>query len=754
MDRQALELLSNRPPRYSDTETAIQWATTEAIVDTHLQSFDGADRALSRAEASCAQQSYESCGAVTRARGGLAFERGLFNEAERLYLASLDFAKAHHDAFLTATTLLNLSTTSLQIDHFDEALDWSRSAQDAATRIDAEDLAEAAKGNLGWAYFRLGDAERALELFVQAEADAAALGDTRDQLRWLTTTGYVYLNEGNTQAAIEAFRKALELAQRLNSKEDISDNLTNLAQAAVESGNGPEADAYAARALAMAKESGSKPDMLDAIAIQMQAAALRGDTARAVHLLAEVESAPESQESMKWASQHAMAILYESRKQNPAANAEYIAALSTFEAARAELRHDESQLPFLANASHIYDDYIRFLIAHGRENEALMWADHSRARTLSQGLESASIKPHAVPVNVDFRATAIKAGSTLLFYWLGAKESYLWAVTAKKTALFHLPSSEVINPLVRRYRKALQGSEDPLADGSAGHEAGRKLYSLLVAPAASLIQKDKPVMVLADGALSELNFETLLVTDPKSNKDHYWIEDVTVSSAPSLAMLAAGHPSRLDGKRLLLVGDAVSPSSEYPRLPQAALEMAQIAKHFESGEQVVFKGIKATPLAFLASDPEQFSYVHFVSHGVASRTDPLDSAIILSPDASGAGAGEGFKLYARDVMQHPIDARLVTISACYGSGTRSYAGEGLVGLSWAFLRAGAHNAIGALWEVSDASTPHLMDALYDGLQHGENPAVALRNAKLNLLHSMSSFRKPFYWAPFQLYTRL
>jgi CHAT domain-containing protein len=76
-----------------------------------------------------------------------------------------------------------------------------------------------------------------------------------------------------------------------------------------------------------------------------------------------------------------------------------------------------------------------------------------------------------------------------------------------------------------------------------------------------------------------------------------------------------------------------------------------------------------------------------------------------------------------------------------------------VGLSWAFLRAGAHSVIGALWEVSDESTPRLMDSLYQGLEDGKNPGAALRNAKLNLLHSRERFRLPFYWAPFQMYTR-
>jgi CHAT domain-containing protein len=85
---------------------------------------------------------------------------------------------------------------------------------------------------------------------------------------------------------------------------------------------------------------------------------------------------------------------------------------------------------------------------------------------------------------------------------------------------------------------------------------------------------------------------------------------------------------------------------------------------------------------------------------------------------------------------------------------RSYAGEGLVGLSWAFLRAGAHSVIGALWEASDETTPALMDSLYQGLGQGMTPAAALRNAKLGLLHSHTSLRKPYFWAPFQLYSGL
>lgn len=93
-------------------------------------------------------------------------------------------------------------------------------------------------------------------------------------------------------------------------------------------------------------------------------------------------------------------------------------------------------------------------------------------------------------------------------------------------------------------------------------------------------------------------------------------------------------------------------------------------------------------------------------------------------------------------------ADLVTISACYSAG-RSYSGDGLVGLSWTFLRAGAHNVVAALWDVSDASTVQLMEKFYDSLNKGGSPDAALRAAKLSSPHG-KEFHNPFYWAPFQL----
>jgi len=336
--------------------------------------------------------------------------------------------------------------------------------------------------------------------------------------------------------------------------------------------------------------------------------------------------------------------------------------------------------------------------------------------------------------------------ATLLFYWLGEKHSYLWVITPAKTTCITLAASSEIDGVVKSYREAVATSEDVAETEQA---AGEKLYAMLVAPAQKFAPQNSRVILLPDGSLYSLNFETLIVPGPKP---HFWIEDVTLSTASSLSLLASGaNRAPPKQKNMLLIGDALKANDEFEPLPQAEDEMQSVEHYFPEVSRTVLKREQATPAAYLASNPERYAYLHFVTHGTASRAQPLESAVILSKEP----ASDAYKLYARDIVKRHLNAELVTISACNGSGKRTYSGEGMVGLSWAFLRAGAHSVIGALWEVSDApSTAQLMDAFYKGLSRGEDPATALREAKLSFLRSIDSksvFKKPYYWAPFQLY---
>jgi len=758
MSHEALDLLSARPLSLirNDPEEAVQKLTLEGVALTFLQQFLEANQRLTEADRLCASGTNAACGGLLKARGILAVRRGRLAEARQLFLESLSFARTHGDRRLATTALANLGWASLQSEHYDEAADWSRGAYRSAMEIGAEDQAQASLGNLGWAYFKLGDKERALAMFVDAENRAIDLGNIQAELIWLSDVGYVSQDTGDLTRAAQAYHRALDLAEQISSKQDIVDALEDLAHTSIDKGKLDEANAYLDQVAPLANASGNRLDILDMMLAQGRIAAARRQDQVAETVFRSVANDPASQISMRMGADHEMAKLFELEGRTQDEEKMYKAALTTFESARDQIKSENSKLPFLSNAIPIYDDYIHMLVEHGRSDEALGLADRSRARTLAQSLGVIGGNAGAKWPALNPRQTARKAGATLLFYWLGQKQSYLWTITPEEVAIFPLPAQAEIVARVQRYNKAVLDLLNPL---EAGNEDGQELYRLLAAPASNLIRPNVPVMILADGTLSQLNFETLLVAGPsketgqlsgQSRDIHYWIEDATLLSAPSLSMLATAKPVRGADRSLLLLGNPVSASEDFPTLPLFGFEMQKIQNHFDPRGVTVFTGRQASPAAYLSSNPGQYSYIHFVSHAVASSIDPLDSAIILSASKEG---DDSYKLYARDIMQHPISARLVTISACYGSGTRSYAGEGLVGLSWAFLRAGAHSVIGALWEVSDDSTPRLMDTLYHGIEDGQAPAVALREAKLTLLHSNRRFQSPFYWAPFQIYTR-
>jgi CHAT domain-containing protein len=792
----ALKLLKSAPLPSDQPDLVIPILTIAGLADVNTHRFSEAEQALNEATRLCNTFSSASCGYVLQAQGLLASERNQSPSAERLFELSLAFARSHGDSFLESDSLLNLGYESIAQGHFDEAVDRSEAAYEVAKAIDAQLLELITRGNIGWAYYKLGDSDRALGLFLDAGRLATELGDPHDQGIWLTDAGYVYMGVHDFELAEQLFRRALELEQRVNSKEDIYNALRVLARLSLQTGDLANASQYAQQAVEIARQDGNHLDELYPMLVQGQIAARRGDLASAESTFQEVERDKVCPIFLKWEAEHSLARLYEDEKRPDPADREYRAALATFEAARDDVRHEDSQLSFLTNASGIYDDYVHFLVARGKTDDALRWADYSRARTLAEGLGLLAKGGSSGPPPLDPRQIARRAGGAVLFYWLGEKQSYLWAITPRKTSLYTLPPGAEIDAAVGQYRKALAGPQDVLASGDPD---GRWLYRTLIAPAEGLLNKDAKVFVIPDGSLNNLNFETLLVGDSKPSgpklseaklseaKLHYWIEDVTIANASSLRVLGAARTPARDGaspvstgdagkstgigggkrnRDLLLVGNSVAPNDRYPELPKAAAQMESVARHFSAARQRILARQQATPAAYLASRPEQFSYIHFVAHGTASRLSPLDSAIVLSKTAlpkvplssplsktapSEASAGsDSFKLYARDIIRHPLRADLVTISACYGAGERAYSGEGLVGLSWAFLRAGAHNVVAALWEATDASTEQLMDKFYDELDKGAEPDAALRAAKLSLLRG-SGFHNPFYWAPFQLY---
>jgi CHAT domain-containing protein len=732
------------PPGSNDGELGFQKQIWLSIANIRLHRYPEAQQTIALASQACARSESSMCGELFNVRGSLEVERGDYEKARPLFLQSLSSAHEHRDRFLEAWTLLNLTQVALLEQHFDEAIDRADSCYKVASSINAQRIMLTAEGNLGWASYKTGDSEKALDLFLDAQQRARSVGSIGDEIGWLTNSGYVYVDQGKLDVAEGLYGKALKLATQISSKEDILNAQISLAFVSVLMGKLDLARQYSEQAIASARVDGNRLDELYPLLTMGQVAAREGNAQQAEQVFSEVANDPKVDPSLKWEAQHELANLYADQHQVSQALAAYRTTIQTFENARSEIQHEDVKLPFLANASSLYEDYVHFLLSQNKSAEALSVADHARARTLAEGLGQLRKSDSVLPTMLDAQGIARRAGGPILYYFLGAKQSHLWVITSQKTSLFQLPPASEINAAVHRYRKTL---ENPRDVAESQNPDGLALYQMLVQPARPLLAKTAKVFIVPDGSLNALNFEALLAPDPKP---HYWIEDVTIANASSLRLLdRAASRNRADKRRLLLVGNPIAASPEFGTLPQAASEIAKIGQRFPASEQRVLAQAEATPAAYLAGQPEQFTYIHFVAHGTASRLSPLDSAIVLS---KAGAADDSFRLYARDIIQHPLHADLVTISSCYGAGTRAYSGEGLVGLSWAFLRAGAHNVIGALWDVSDASTPKLMDEMYAAIQKGKPPEEALRAAKLSLLHSGNSFRRPFYWAPFQFYT--
>jgi CHAT domain-containing protein len=741
LNEDALQLLAPQlPAQFRAGDIGVRREIMEGLADSSLQKFDDAAQHINEADRLARSYQPDLLGEVALSRGNLAVARGSWASAEAAFLQSFQFARQNNQTFLTLKALGSLGFVSMREEQYDKAIDWDTQALELSRSMSARIVTEKVEGNLAWNYYRMGDLEKSLSLSTDAKGIAIQLGADKDEMLWLRNIGTIEGGQRDYQAAENDYLAALDLANKLGNKGVAGECLHNLAIVELKSGNYDEAERHVSEALNLEYGSNDRSMELYSVMTKGYIEGEKKEFGPAESDFRQVIGDRSSDTYLRWQAEVGLAKVYADANQPMYADEYFRKAMATIEAARSSVRHEELRLSFVSGVVGFYDDYVNFLASEGKTQEALEVSEISRARTLAEGLGIGSSLVHFSDRNYNSRQFSRKANAVLLDYWLGTDHSYLWVIAPERAELFTLPPAAVIDSLVQSYRQALLGSRDVLETQNA---AGRKLYDLLVAPGAKMIPMGARVTILPDGSLYGLNFETLLAPSPQL---HYWIEDVDVSYANSLTLLAAGASRRAaPAKKLLLVGDPVSPGAEFPKLPQAAAEMSQIENYFPAADRKVFSGAEATPDSYLNSEPAGFSYIHFVAHGTASRASPLDSAVILSKQ------GDDYKLYAREIIQHPLHADLVTISACHGEGVRTYSGEGLVGLSWAFLRAGAHGVIAALWEVNDNSTPQLMDRLYSEIGKGVPPDAALRDAKLALLHSGGVYRRPFYWAPFELY---
>ena len=702
------------------------------------------ETSLSRAAAAAKLAGSESLSAEVMLRqGALLVRQSRFEEAHQAFQSVAATAVHLQDTYLEANALGNLGYALLTESRNDEAIPWFERAIVIFTRLGAGDSVARTHGNLGNCYFRLGDYDNARTHYNNAQEWFAKTGNRDSQQIWIGNAGNVSYEMADYPAAQTAYKRALEIARQVPSPVWIARWLNNLAATSLELGKWDAAETYNNEALEKLRRlqdaSWEPTALINAGRIEEG----RDHPDRAREYFHSALSKRAEDPGVPLDAHAGLARTYVRAGRLRDAETEFRNTVEVIEKRGSKLLKEEYKLSYLSSLIRFYREYVDFLVASGQPEKALEIAESSRSHVLEERMGGKVVVPrHAAQ---DYRQLARQTGSILVEYWLSAGKSYLWVITPRSIRIHILPGVKTIQPLIESYRAVITGGRNPL---EVAAQTGQQLSQTLLAPLAEAAAEGSRFIVVEDGSL----YSFPLVSLPAQGDPHkYWLEQATVTVAPSLNYLAsrtlaeAGHPTKTLPMDLLVIGEPTSSSPQYPRLEFAGQEIDSITSTVRAQKATILRGQAATPGSYASANPERFGFIHFAAHATANPQSPLDSAVILS------GPAENNRLLARDVMNVPLAAELVTISACRSAGGRSYSGEGLVGFAWAFLRAGARNVVASHWDVSDRSTAQLMSGLYRQIAAGQKAPEALRTAQLSLIRQGGTYAKPYYWAPFQVY---
>lgn len=335
------------------------------------------------------------------------------------------------------------------------------------------------------------------------------------------------------------------------------------------------------------------------------------------------------------------------------------------------------------------------------------------------------------------------------------------------------------------------------AETAAFVAASNALYKVVIEPAAATIG-DKRLLVVADGALNYVPFEVLLKTADAGDFASlgYLVKSNEIVYAPSASVVGAIKQQRAKttSRALLVIADPVFNSNDarakkgaaaattdadvrglgiqsaladvdgntpapstgameglpLARLNGTRVEADQIAKlaRTSGGQADVWLDLDASEENLGTRDISKYRIIHVATHGLLNAERPQFTGVVLS--LVGNKTRDGF-VRTDEVFNLRLGSPLVMLSACETGLGKEKRGEGVMGLTRAFMYAGAPTVGVSLWSVADKSTADLMTDFYQRLLSASagTSSGALRGAQLAMI-SGKKYSAPFYWAPFVL----
>lgn len=446
------------------------------------------------------------------------------------------------------------------------------------------------------------------------------------------------------------------------------------------------------------------------------------------------------------------------------------------------------------------------------EHRAFMVQEVSNLSAKLEEVQSAIRKasPHyalltqARPVSAgDVQQSLLDNDTMVVECALGSDHSYAWAVTKDELLSYQLPPRAEIEARAREVYDLItarnvnrtgetnaQKRERINRADAAYLDAASRLSETLLGPVAHRLDKTR-LIIVAHGLLQVIPFAALPV--PGSAKSRLTWEPLVarheVINLPSMSVLAAlrqriphaqprhtitiiadpvfarnderlPSPNRLNsvgahtnqfgfganGKAAFVEGSEPA----LPRLFSTRWEAARIASFVEKEDSIVALDFDANRGFISSPEFSESRFLHLATHTVINEEHLELSGIALSNFDSEGRRQDGF-LRIQEIYRLRLLATLVVLSSCQSALGKEIRGEGLVGLTHAFMYAGVPRVVASLWTVSDNPTAQLMAQFYHELLKNRrmSPAAALRSAQLSMLKD-KRWESPYFWSGFVL----
>ncbi|OGW32969.1 MAG: hypothetical protein A2088_03250 [Nitrospirae bacterium GWD2_44_7] len=327
----------------------------------------------------------------------------------------------------------------------------------------------------------------------------------------------------------------------------------------------------------------------------------------------------------------------------------------------------------------------------------------------------------------------------------------------------------------------------------------KELYDILLSAALKNVKDIERLIIVPDGILGLLPFESLVVKEGKNYKDTLFVTDKwTMSysqSATTLALTRLFKPS-MAKKLFFALGNPVYDKSDpryaaykqgktqtiagqnlkqyayrgvtvvpkegtagdtvtwedvvYPPLPETEDEIREIARLFGVKPELpdVLLGVLATETNLRNVALKDYRYLHFATHAdLPGKVQGIKEPFIILGQVENRGNDDGF-LTLSEVLELKLDADMVVLSACSTGKGKMMEGEGVANFARAFQHAGTRSVVVSLWEVASDAAVEYMKSFYSHIKSGKSKAEALQLARKEI---KAKYPNPFYWAVFILY---